>query len=105
MADEISGGGGNMKVFVVWNSQYDEDSINSVFLLREHAELKRTQLDAAVEFGDNGARIEEFELQGYERIWLEGAVEMYLDVQKTFPLTAPAYVYAQQLLKNARGEK
>ncbi len=38
----------------------------------------------------------------FEAAWLEGAREMYLDVQKAFPLTAPAGTYAEQLLARIR---
>lgn len=40
--------------------------------------------------------------EDFERAWLEGAREMYLDVQKAFPLTAPAQAYAAQLLAMIR---
>jgi hypothetical protein len=38
----------------------------------------------------------------WDGIWLDGATEMYLDVQKVYPLTAPARTYAQQLLERIR---
>ena len=40
-----------------------------------------------------------------DEIWLDGAVEMYLEIQKIYPLTAPARDYAIQLLEKIRGYK
>ncbi len=73
--------------------------IDEVCDLALKADELRDALDRAhLVFGaESDARKRDF-----EAAWLEGAREMYLDVQKAFPLTAPAGAYAEQLLAGIR---